>query len=53
MKLIIHSQVSMVARLKFGNGSPMEFGNGEVGSYPTLLGVWLVIHAGIRIKPYQ
>ena len=29
----------------------LEFGNGYVNSYQTLLGVWLLIHGGIEVNP--
>ena len=45
MKLFIHSQTSTVQQLKFGNG--------QVISSNTLLGVWLLIHAGIKVKHLQ
>ena len=42
-KLLIHSQTSMVQPLKFGMGK--EF-------HPTfLLGMWLLIHASIKVNP--
>ena len=42
MKLLIHHQTSTVAQLKFGNGL--------VNSSHTLLGVWLLIHAEIKVN---
>ena len=38
VKLFIHSQISKIQ---------LEFGNKHVISSPTLLGIWLLIHAGI------
>ena len=43
VKLFIHSQTSAVQLL--------EFGNGKVNSSHSLLGMWLFIHAGIKVKP--
>ena len=45
MKLLIHSQTSMVV--------PLKFGNEQVISVHTLLGMWLIIHAVIRVKLYN
>ena len=45
MKLLIYSQTSTVALLKFGNG--------YVFSSQILLGKWLLIHAGIKVNPYR
>ena len=42
-KLLIHYQISTVQSLKFGNG--------EAISSHTLPGMWLLIHAGIKINP--
>ena len=42
MKLLIRSQTSMVVPLKFGNGWAISF--------HTLLGKWLLIHAGIKVN---
>ena len=42
VKLLIHSQTSMVQLLKFGNG--------EVISSQTLLGMWLLIHDVIKVN---
>ena len=39
MKLLIHSVL------------PLKFGNGYVISLHTLLGMWLLIHAAIEVKP--
>ena len=41
MKLLIHSQTSTV--------QPLKFGNGQVISSHTLLGMWLLIHAGLKL----
>ena len=41
MKLLIHSQTSTAVLPKFGNVN--------VISYHTLLGLWLLIHAGIKV----
>ena len=41
-KILIHSQTTTSAQLKFGN----EY----VISFHTLLGVWLRIHAEIKVK---
>ena len=41
MKLLIYSRTSTVIALKFGNG--------HVISHHTLLGMWLLIHAGIKV----
>ena len=41
MKLLIHSQNSLVELLKFGNGN--------VISSHILLGIWLFIHVGIKL----
>ena len=41
--LDIHSQTSMVQRLKFRNG--------QVISSHNLQGMWLRVHAGIKVKP--
>ena len=43
MPLLIHSQTSTV--------QPLRLGNGETISSHTLLGMWLLIHAGIKVKP--
>ena len=43
MELIIHSKTSTVA--------PLKFSNGEVISSHMLLGMQLLIHAGIKVKP--
>ena len=40
MKLLIHSQISTVA--------PLKFGNGYVISSHSLLRMWLLIHAEIK-----
>ena len=40
MKLLIHSQTSTV--------QPLMFGNGSVSSSHTLLGMWLLNHAGLQ-----
>ena len=42
MKLLIHSLTSTV--------QPLKFRNGQVISSHTLLGVWLLIHAGIKVN---
>ena len=42
MKLIMHSQISTVQPLKFGNGSVIQT--------HTLLGMRLLIYAGIKVK---
>ena len=31
---------------------PLKFGNGYVISSHTALGMWLLVHAGIRINPF-
>ena len=41
MKLLIHSQTSTVA--------PLKFGNGKVIASHTLLGMWLLIYAEIQL----
>ena len=33
--------------------SPLKFGNGQVISSHTLLGIWLLTHAGIEVIPYS
>ena len=33
------------------NGQPLKFGNGLVISSHTFLGMWLLIHAGIKVTP--
>ena len=43
MKLVICSKTSTV--------QPLKFGNGWVIPAETLLGMWLLIHAGIKVKP--
>ena len=43
MKLLINYQTSIVQQSKFRNG--------KVISSHTLLGVWLLTHAGIKINP--
>ena len=43
IKLLIHSQTSTV--------QPLKFGNGKVISSHTLLCMWLLIHAGIKVNP--
>ena len=43
MKLLIHSQTSTV--------EPLKFENGLVISSCTFLYMWLLIHAGIKVKP--
>ena len=45
MKLIAHSQTSTVHALKFGDGYAISSHN--------LLGMWLVIHAGINFPGRQ
>ena len=45
MKLLINSQTSTV--------QPLKFGNGYVISSHTLLGMWWLLHAGIKLKPYM
>ena len=42
LKLIIHSQTSTIA--------PLKFGNGKVISSHTLLGMWLFIHVRIKLN---
>ena len=44
MKLLIHSQTLTVELLKFGNC--------EVIASDTLLGMWLLIDAGIQVNPW-
>ena len=44
MTLLIHSQTSTVQLLKIGNG--------YIISSHTLLDMWLLIHAGIKVKPF-
>ena len=44
MTLILTSATSTV--------QPLRIGNGYVISSPTLLGMWLLIHAGIRVNPW-
>ena len=43
MSVLIHSQTSTVA--------PLKFGYGYVISTHTLLGMWLLIHDGIKVEP--
>ena len=43
MKLIIYSETATVA--------PLKFGNGIVISTHTLLGMWLLIDARIKVNP--
>ena len=43
MKLLIHSQTSTIERLMFENV--------YIISPRTLLGMWLLIHAGIQVNP--
>ena len=43
MKLLIHSQTSTV--------QPLKFGNVYVISSNTLLAMWLLIHAGVKVNP--
>ena len=45
MKLLVHSQTWTVA--------PLKFGNGYVISSQTFLGMGLLIHAGIKVNPWQ
>ena len=45
MKLLIHSETSMVRLLKFVNG--------WIISYQILLCMWLLAHAEIKVDPYQ
>ena len=45
MKLLIHSQAATVQMLKFGDGWVISFHN--------LLGMWLLINAGIKINSRQ
>ena len=45
MKLFIQTQTSALQPLKFGNGS--------VISSHTLLGMRLLIHAGVKVNPYK
>ena len=45
MKLLVHSQTSRV--------QPLMYGNGLVIPSPILLGMWLLIHAGIKVNPCQ
>ena len=45
MKLLIHSQTWTVA--------PLKFGNGYVISYLILLGIWLLVHAGLTLNPVK
>ena len=42
MKLLLHSQTSTV--------QPLKFGNGEVVPSHTLLDMWLLTHAGIKVN---
>ena len=42
LKLLIHSQTSTIA--------PLKFGNGKVISSHTLLGMWLFIHVRIKLN---
>ena len=42
MKLLIHSQTSMV--------EPLKFEKGQVISFYSLLGMWLLIHVGLLVK---
>ena len=42
MKLLTYSQSLTV--------QPLKFGNGQMISARTLLGMWLLIHAGIKVK---
>ena len=44
MKLLIHSQTSTV--------EPVKFGNEEVISSHTLMGMPLLIYAGIKVEPH-
>ena len=44
IKLLIHSKNSMV--------QPLKFRNGFVISSHAFLGMELLIHAGIKVKPY-
>ena len=44
MKLIILSQ-NPIVQFKFGNGSVIQS--------HTLLGIWLIVHAGIKIGVYK
>ena len=34
------------------NGTSKQFVNGQVISLHTLLGIWLLIHAGIKVNSY-
>ena len=43
MRLLVHSQTSLA--------QPLKFGNGWVTSSHTLLDMWLLIHAGIKVTP--
>ena len=43
IKLLIHSQTSTV--------QPLKFGNGYVIPSNTLMGMWLLIHADIKVNP--
>ena len=44
VKLLIHSQTSMV--------QPLKFGNGFIISFHTLLSMWLFVHVGIELNSY-
>ena len=35
------------------NGAPLKFVNGYVIMFHTFLGMWLLIHVGIKVKPFQ
>ena len=37
-------------RSKTSTAQPLKFGNGYVGLSHTLLGMWLVIHVGIKVN---
>ena len=43
IKLLIHSQTSTV--------QPLKFGDGQAISSQILLGIGLLIHAGIKVNP--
>ena len=45
MKLRIHLETSMA--------QPWEFGIGQIISYATLLDMWSLIHAGIKVTPFS
>ena len=45
MKLLIHSQTETVPWLEFWNKQSISF--------HTLLGMWLLINAGIKVKPCE